>query len=372
MILERLGLRQFRNIKEQSLVFHKGLNVLRGENGQGKTNLVESIHLLTHGKSFRTNDLETMIHRGDFQGFYLNAQFEKSQLSHEVQLQVTRNKKKLIHNSKGISTSFLRKNFPSVLFSPESLMIVKDSAQKRRELIDDFCVSYFPGFAKLMAEVKKLHRQKNVLLKQVRDEQIDLKEGNQLVESLTQLFLQKSAQLCFLRVKAIKEIRPVLLQEFLNIMDDHYGDISVNYLASGDSVLEFTEEQLLNAMYKRWEELKTREVAVGLCLVGPHKHDVQFNFNDHDARFYCSQGQQRAIILAFKMAHIRLHYAAHKVFPILLLDDVLSELDQGKQKRFLNYLMRTDSQIFLTTTDATAIPEIGERTIFEVNDGLFV
>ena len=124
-------------------------------------------------------------------------------------------------------------------------------------------------------------------------------------------------------------------------------------------------------MYKRWQELKARETATGLCLVGPHKHDIQFNFNDQDARFYCSQGQQRAIILAFKMAQTRLHYKAHRVFPILLLDDVLSELDREKQMRFVNYLLSTEAQIFLTTTDATSLPEVAKSSVFDVKEGSF-
>ena len=371
MKLEKISLRQFRNIKEQFLAFNSGLNVLRGENGQGKTNLIEGIHLLTHGKSFRTADMETMIHKGDFQGFNLRAIFSKKSLTHDISVNVQGKKKKIIHNSRAISTPYLNKNFPSVLFSPESLMIVKDSSQKRRELLDDLCVGIFPEFAKLYGEVKRLHRQKNVLLKQLRDNLIEQKQGYLLLTSLTKQFLEKSAELTVFRLRAIEDIQPILLEEFLNIMDDHYGDISVNYLISGESQKRSTFEEILNAMYKRWEELKTREVAVGLCLVGPHKHDVQFNFNDQDARFFCSQGQQRAIVLAFKMAHIKLHFAAHEVFPILLLDDVLSELDQGKQRRFVNYLMNTNSQIFLTTTDATTIPEIAERSVFEVEDGLF-
>lgn len=371
MKLEKIHLRQFRNIKDQDITFHPGLNVLRGQNGQGKTNLIESIFLLTHGKSFRTSDLNSLIHKGDYQGFHIQTQLTRKGLSHSVSMQVQQNRKKLLHNEKSISAPFLNKTFPSVLFSPESLMIVKDSAQKRRDLIDDLCVGIYPSFAKLESEVKRLHKQKNTLLKQLKDKnQLDKKDQS-LLESITHLFFIKSAQLTIYRLKAIEEIRPLLLEEFLNIMDDHYGDISVNYVISGESIREYSEELILNAMYKRWSELRLREVSLGLSLVGPHKHDVQFNFNDQDARFYCSQGQQRAIILAFKMAHIRLHYAAHEVFPILLLDDVLSELDHGKQKRFMSYLMRTQSQIFLTTTDATEIPSIAEKSVFEVSEGVF-
>ena len=214
-------------------------------------------------------------------------------------------------------------------------------------------------------------RQKNTLLKKIRDKEIEEKSGQRLNVSLTQQLFEQGAALTRYRLQAIDEMEPLLLKEFFQIMDEHYANISLKYSISGVSVRSLSEQELLNAMYKRWEELKEREVATGLCLVGPHKHDIHFNFNDQDARFFCSQGQQRAIILAFKMAQTRLHYKAHKVFPLLLLDDVLSELDKEKQTRFVKYLLSTEAQIFLTTTDATAIPAIARGSVFNVEEGVF-
>lgn len=371
MKFSRLSLRQFRNIESQSLSLNPGLNVFRGQNGQGKTNLVEALYLLTHGKSFRTNRWEDLVNKNNPAGFFIEALIEKGELKNRIEMKALHGKRTLKINNQPMSSVKLKQNFPSLLFSPESLLIVKDAAQKRRDLIDDLCISLIPQFTKVLGEFRKALRQKNGLLKKIKDGQIELKEGSKINQSITQILFEKGSWITHSRLQAVEEIEPYLLQEFLEIMDEHYGNISVNYYISGSKIRNTSREQILNAMYKRWEELKLREIASGLCLVGPHKHDIQFNFNGQEARFFCSQGQQRAIILAFKMAQIKLHYRAHKEYPVLLLDDVLSELDREKQMRFVNYLLSTEAQIFLTTTDATSIPQIASHSVFEVKGGIF-
>lgn len=371
MKFTKIGFRNFRNISEQFVNLHSGLNVLRGMNGQGKTNFVEAIYLLTHGRSFRTNDLTGLIQKNGVPGFFLTSEMKKGDFNYRINLGVSGRQKKIVINDKPVSTPHLQRHFSSVLFSPESLLIVKDSPQRRRELIDDLCVTLFPNFSQLNTDFKHLLAQKNNLLKKLRDKEIDSSQGHALNKHLTDQLFAKAAYITLYRLQAIEEIEPFLLQEFLQIMDNHYGNVSIRYEMSDEFIAKTTYENLLNAMYKRWSELRDREVAAGLSLVGPHKHDIHFCFNKQEARFFCSQGQQRAIILAFKMAQTRLHYRAHKEFPILLLDDVLSELDKEKQLRFVKYLLSTEAQIFLTTTDATALPEIAERVVYEVKEGRF-
>lgn len=366
-----LELGQFRNIKEKRvLAFHKGLNLLRGPNGQGKTNLVEALYFLTQLKSFRTSNGSDLIQKG-YESLFLNAKVESRELQHQISLGFGKNQSKLILNGKPTQSSKVRQLFPSLLFSPESLLIIKESPQQRRDLVDSLCMTLYPQFFQWDSAYKKLLRQKKSVLKQLKDKKIDLETGDNLLKPLTQQLLLYGAKITVSRLRACQEIEPLLLQEFFAIMDEHYGNISVSYEFSGRSFYKETEGEIHNAMYKRWLELKDRELASGACLVGPHKHEIHFNFNGQNARFFCSQGQQRAIILAFKMAHTKLHYEAYSEYPILLLDDVLSELDKEKQNRFINYLLSTEAQIFLTTTDATEIPRVVEQAVFEVSGGCF-
>jgi len=265
----------------------------------------------------------------------------------------------------------MKLHFQSVLFSPESLLIVKDSSQKRRDLLDELATSLYPGFIKIQWEYMRLLKQKKALLRKLKEDKIRKPQGEVLYEQISRQMLEKGADMTAYRLTAIQDISPILLQEFLSIMDSHYGNISIDYLVSNSKMMFQDKRQILNAMYKRWQELKPIEMATGQCLVGPHKHDIDFIYNGENARFFCSQGQQRAVVLAFKMAQIKLHYRAHKAFPILLLDDVLSELDREKQTRFVKYLISTKAQILLTTTDATLLPEVAISSVFEVIEGRF-
>ncbi len=371
MKFNQIELRNFRNIKDQSLKLNSGLNVFRGQNGQGKTNLIEAIYLMTMGRSFRTSRLPDLINKNHGQGFYLSSLITKKDLSFRCHMLAEESKKQISVNNKRWSSAQMRLHFQSVLFSPESLLIVKDSSQKRRELLDELAISLYPGFAKVQWEYIRLMKQKKALLRQLKEERIKGPQGEVLFEQISRQMLEKGADLTLYRLTAIQDISPILLQEFLSIMDSHYANISMDYLVSNTKIEHQDKSHILNAMYKRWNELKTRELATGQCLVGPHKHDIDFIYNGENARFFCSQGQQRAVVLAFKMAQIKLHYRAHKAFPILLLDDVLSELDREKQMRFVKYLFSTRAQILLTTTDATPLPEVAVSSVFEVIEGRF-
>jgi DNA replication and repair protein RecF len=157
--------------------------------------------------------------------------------------------------------------------------------------------------------------------------------------------------------------------------EEGLGDISVDYLISGESALNWSDSQVFDALKKRHQSLALQEVAYGGSLVGPHKHDIKFLFNGNDSRFYCSQGQQRALILALKIAQIVYHHQVHKTYPILLLDDVLSELDMKKRMRLMKFLEQVSAQILITSTDLAWSDRLGVETekghgaIFEVVSG---
>ncbi len=371
MNISRIRLKQFRNIQEQTVSLNSGLNIFHGSNGQGKTNLMEAVYLLTHGVSFRTSDLQVLVNKNDFYGFYLESEIFKGGICHQIEMMVSGRKKSLTINKKKTTLSKLRKTFCSILFSPESLQLIKDSDKKRRELIDDLCLSLFSGFSDLYSDCQRLLKQKNSLLKKIRERQISIHAGEELNQQISFQFFEKSSQLCVFRLEAIKEVKALLPEKFFCITGDYDENISMEYLIS-NRVFKFMEkEEFFNAMYKEWVFLKEREKAVGQCLVGPHKHSIKFKFNEKNARFFCSQGQQRAIVLAFKMVQTELYYKAHEEFPILLLDDVLSELDSKKRVNFLKELVLIRGQVFLTTTDE-AFNKKGKRSfVFEVKGGSF-
>ncbi|RYZ75760.1 MAG: DNA replication and repair protein RecF, partial [Proteobacteria bacterium] len=191
-----------------------------------------------------------------------------------------------------------------------------------------------------------------------------------LVESINPSFLRLGAQLTFARIEALRG----LLKEFNSAMQYISGnnvEVGVQYVVSGHDALDFSAQDVIDAVQKRAEELRDAELASGVSLVGPHKHDIVFLYGQKDSRFYCSQGQQRAIILSFKMAQIVYHRKAHNVYPILMLDDVLSELDQQKRDSLITFLHEINTQIFVTTTDFS-LPKsfsLDEVTVLRINNG---
>ena len=370
MKLNRISIRQFRNIKEQTLHPKPGLVLLWGDNGQGKTSLIEAIYFLTRGTSFRTPNTRLVANRENFQEFLLEAEFLKKSVRHQVKIFFGENKKIINLDGKRTVKSKLQKMFPSILFSPESLQIIKDSAQKRRDLIDDLCFCLFPPFAQQHSDYQRILKQKNHLLKRIKEGQAG-DQTEDLNEHLTCQMLEIGSRIGVLRLKALAEIEPLLSEKFFCVMDNPSEEISMDYQISEHVFRTAVEEEIFDVMYKKWKERKHREIASGQCLVGPHRHNIEFNFNKANARFFCSQGQQRAIILAFKLAQLELHYKIHGELPILLLDDVLSELDTRKQDRFMNSLVSTKAQIFLTVADKSLISKTLPSSILKVKEGCF-
>ncbi|MDZ4083978.1 MAG: hypothetical protein U1E10_13630, partial [Bdellovibrionales bacterium] len=143
------------------------------------------------------------------------------------------------------------------------------------------------------------------------------------------------------------------------------------YEISGSDALDWTAEQIFNALSQRRNELERREIEYGASLVGPQKHDLRVIFDGNDSRFYCSQGQQRALILAFKIAQINVHHSTLGRYPILLLDDVMSELDADKRSRLMEYLEQTNAQVLITATDLTWSQKFSHErnAVFTVENG---
>lgn len=374
MKIRQIRLRNFRNIENLVLNPNPRVNVLFGNNAQGKTSFVEAIYALTHGSSFRTMDSKKWIrHEGDeFHPSVVEATIEKRNLDHHVILYNTLEQKQFVLDNKKTNSTHLQKNFHSVLFSPESLSVIKNSDQERRDLVDEVIASLYPEKIAILNDYKKTLRQRNKLLKDVASGLLARDQRNMLYfETVTQSLLKLAAQIVVLRMEALERILPELKNALHQIFENPSVDISVDYVISDKKQDEKDEGLLYSAMYNRWIQLANAELSVGHSLVGSHKHDICVLFNGKDSRYYCSQGQQRLLILAFKMAQIRVHFDVHGIYPVLLLDDVLSEIDETKRVKLMEYLETLDAQIFLTSTENTVLGYLrrDRLSVFEVVNG---
>ncbi|MGZ3745813.1 MAG: DNA replication/repair protein RecF [Pseudobdellovibrionaceae bacterium] len=369
MILEKIKIHNFRNFVESEAKFSPRLNIFIGENGQGKTNLLEALYLNLQGETFRYGENINLIRSG-IEYSLLQAYASQKWLTYEIKTQITKSRKHHFLNNKRVTSADLKKEFSAVVFSPESLSFIKEGADFRRTLIDDLLISFNKQNADLIMEYRKALRTRNRILKNYIKNYEDKRTTIRLIESINPSFLRLGAKLTVARITALQ----ALLKD-LNIAMQYISNkdipIDIEYLLSGQNVLGLGAQEIFSALVKRTEDLHEAELSGGTSLVGPHKHDIVFLYGQKDSRFYCSQGQQRAIILSFKMAQIVYHRKAHDVYPVLMLDDVLSELDQQKRDSLITFLHEINTQIFVTTTDLT-LPKsfsLENVAVFKINNG---
>ncbi|MCK6599289.1 MAG: DNA replication and repair protein RecF, partial [Bdellovibrionaceae bacterium] len=382
--------------------FSPQLNFFLGPNGQGKTNLLEALYLLIKGHSFRYTQNDSFINHNPQKkemlepfnsavvdnlvgytdksqdslfkssnfGHFLSkalikADFCENDLFYKIQLIVENKSKMFSVNQKKVSSNQIQKKFQAILFSPESLSFIKESAEFRRELIDDFLGSIHPKNIDIISDYKKVLKTRNKILKENKDGKIESKSFFMVFDSLNELFIKRASILTYERIKAIKEIHNEL-NDHMQYISNNGVDIIVDYIASDESFLNFSLEDIELKLRERHKTLASAEISTGTSLIGPHKHDIVFLYNQKDSRFFCSQGQQRAIILSFKMAQIVYHRKTHGWYPVLMLDDVLSELDNEKKKRLISFLEKINTQIFITATEL----DDGLNFVFDRETGL--
>lgn len=353
MFVENILIRDFRNIIQLQTEFSKNLNVFLGNNGQGKTNLIESLYLLVRGHSFRYSNNESFINYSADHAV-IQSQFHQNNLQYNLKMVIQKKIKEFIVNEKKTSSNQIQKRFAVVLFSPESLSFIKESSEFRRALLDEFLCSVDAKNINMIDEFKKCLKNRNRLLKDFRDDKISKEHFDNHFDAITEIYIEKSAELVWLRLQAIKNVKADL-NDNMRYISHSAVDIFVDYVASDESFLAFSRSEIIQKLKFRIQELRLAELATGSSLVGPHKHDILFLYGQKDSRFFCSQGQQRAIILSFKMAQIVYYKKVHGTYPILLLDDVLSELDNEKRFRLVEFLVNLKTQIFITSTEMNSI-----------------
>jgi DNA replication and repair protein RecF len=370
VFIKSVRIKSFRNIEDAFIELSPKVNILFGENAQGKTNFLESLYSSVNGLSFRTADYKNILNND--QPAYVDISIQSGSLTHRLQTMTSLTERRLILNEKKVSRSTIRAEFSTILFSPESLSVIKNSDRERRDLVDDLIEDLFPEKRKVLQDFRKILRQRNVFLKDLKEKKREINTSTvQLLDTLTEQFLKISSEMVVMRLRALQKIQPEIQKVLADIFNEHV-DICVDYVISDQIIKnEPDHQQLYDAMYKRWLQLKSAEIKSGSSLVGPHKHDIRVLFNEKDSRHYCSQGQQRLLILAFKMAQIGLHYDVHETYPILLLDDVLSEIDETKRVRLIEALEVLRAQIFITTTEDTVLRYLNRSTytVFDVSKG---
>jgi DNA replication and repair protein RecF len=360
----------FRNFNSLRLDLNPGINVFTGSNGQGKTNLIESLYFLSRGHSFRTSHPEHMIQEcaGHSTGSaHVRAVFTKNRADNQAEAHLVDSKKSILVNNKKVSPTQLVQLLPCILFSPESLLAIKEGPHLRRELVDEMVVTMNTSNLRVILDFQKALRHRNQVLKRAEERPQDL---TLLLSTINDVYLEKAVELTKLRIECLSKINPHVSEIMKTLTGDITNETRVDYVISDLSASEWNDAQIHDAICNRMTQLRDAEIATGLTLVGPHRHDIKVLYGNKDSRYFCSQGQQRALILALKMTQIVQHHRIYGNFPTLFLDDVLSELDSEKRAFLIDFLMGIETQSILTTTDFSLFGELASKlSVFHVKSG---
>lgn len=341
MILKSIELRNYRNYDNQHIEFGNKMNVLIGKNAQGKTNILESIFLCAIGKSPRTNKEKDLIKwESSFTKITGEVVKKDGQKKIEIFMFNDQNKTIKINGLPIKKMGELMGNFNAIYFSPDELKLVKDSPDQRRKFMDIDLCQFDKNYFYNLNKYNQVLNQRNKLLKTTKSE-IVLKDT---------IFIWNE-QLATLGAKLI--IDRINFIEKLKV----YCNKAQNYLSEGKEVLSLSyigltgkdEKEVKEKLMKGYDESLEKDMSVGFTTVGPHRDDIKITVNDIDVRKFGSQGQQRTVALSLKLGELDLCNERLGEYPVLLLDDVLSELDYNRQSKLLEKVK--DIQTIITCTN---------------------
>ena len=361
MRIEQLELINFRNYSKLNIKFNDKLNIIIGNNAQGKTNILEAIYYLSISKSFLSINDKNVIKHNEMHSF-IKGKINYLHKLENLKISITSNNKKLGVNKVEIKKhcDFIGK-LKVIIYYPDSLRIIKDGPSNRRRFLNIEISQLYLKYIKLLNEFNIVLKQRNEYLKVMKSGNINIDYYN----IITEKFIKLSVDIYRYR------------KDFIDNINKYIGDIFI-YISGTSGLKLFYDTQIdvsvdNNIKVNLYEKIKSnydREIIYGTSLIGPHRDDFSFKADNIDLLLYGSQGQQKMAVLALKLAEIDVFMDICSEYPVLLLDDLFSELDVDKRNKVISYLNR-DIQTIVTTTDIDNINDeiINEAYVFKINNG---
>ena len=345
MLLLEVKTRHFRNLVEQRVTLARHTTVLFGANGQGKTNFLEACYLLCSLRPLRAHKLAELVRIGSERPALVAGKFDLPSGLREVEVEIGQEGRNARVDGKAVrDPDELFGGIATVAFTPDDLAVVKGGPEGRRRLLDRAVQNRHPAHLADAREYQRALRSRNELLRQGADPA--------LLASFDEPLARLGARLRTRREETLEEVRPGAQSAFAEIARGE-PPLVVTYLAAGRESDDLVgggaslEKRLLEALRRRLPRDRER----GYTSVGPHADDLGLLLGERAARLYASQGQSRAVVLAFKIGEIENLRRAQGRAPLLLLDDVSSELDPERNAWLMQYLAALEGQVVLTTTD---------------------
>ncbi len=348
MECNRVQIKNFRNIAFADVSFAPGVNILAGKNAQGKTNLLEAVSLAALGKSFRTSHEEDVIRFGE-EFSAVSVDFSDSVRRQNITVRMQRGKRRQIeHNGiKVTKISDMVGEFRTVLFCPEHLSLIKDGPSERRSYLDVAISQLYPVYLRSLQKYHQILKQRNSLLKAAQEDRTGF-DGT--IELWSSQLAKEAALIARYRARYIKAAQEHIALCFAEMTNERELPMAIYDGSSHQEIdsyedLAYTEQQYFTLLTTRYE----REIGAGSTLWGIHKDDIDITINQKSARLFASQGQQRSLALAMKLAEGEVCASVCGEKPVFLLDDVFSELDESR-RAYLSGRME-DRQVIITTCE---------------------
>jgi len=359
--INSLHIENFRNIENMQLSPCKGVNIIYGDNAQGKTNLIESIWLFTGAKSFRQAKDSELI-KFSCEAANLNIGFFAKEREQTARISFAEKKRAFLNDIQLNSVTKLAEDFYSVAFSPVHLSLIKEGPALRRRFLDTAICQLKPKYIKLISDYTRVITQRNSLLK-------DVYHHAQLLDTLDiwdEHIVCLSASIIKMRKSYIAMLKKYACEAYDGISKAK-EQLGLEYICS------FNDENEGELKVKIAEELKktrSEDIRNGVTSLGPHRDDIDIKINGVSARQFGSQGQQRSCVLALKLAECEIINIVTNEQPIVLLDDVMSELDSSRRDFLLNNLAQR--QVFITCCEQAYFTGLKDGKSFNIKGGKII
>ena len=355
MYINKIGIKNFRNYEKQEIELNPHINIFYGDNAQGKTNILEAIFISGFGKSFRTSKEKEMIKLGEA---FLEATvfYQKSDRDGKIRTVISNKKQIEVNGVKIKKLSELIGKINLVIFTPDDIQILKSGPEKRRRFLDMMIGQLRPKYVYILNLYLKTLEQRNNYLKQIKEENKP--------ESMLEIWDEKLAEyaeiICKYRTEFIEKLNSKI-KEIHSEVTSNSEEIKIEYIT------ECNNREIYLQLLKQRRKL---DIIKGYTTKGIHRDDFKCIINDKEIEVYGSQGQHRTAILSLKLAELYVIYDEIGEYPILLLDDFMSELDEKRRKSFLSYIK--DTQVIITCTDKMELDNLNEYKLFNVKNGKII
>ena len=351
MRIKSLKIENFRNIKDIQIFPSDEMNVIYGENAQGKTNIIEAIWLFTGAKSFRGAKDEE-LKRFSCEKARLKIEFEAEKIEKSAQIEINEKRIACLNEKPLKSVSHLAGKFNAIIFSPTDLRLLSDGPKVRRKFLDMAICQLYPTYIEILRGYTKAVTQRNKILK-------DFKNNSSVLplldvfENEIALSGEKIIKYRLRYIEILKEFIPEIYKGISNGQEN----LEIEYISSNKS-----ENLLTDLKNSRKEDMFTYKTSVG-----PHRDDLEFKINGISAKNFGSQGQKRSVALSLKLAEAEILKKNTGEYPICLLDDIMSELDPKRQNFILNHIK--EMQTFLSCCDPETLKNLKEGKRFQIKSG---